>query len=197
MELKTPSRVAAFDLGNVTGWALLIDGKILSGYVSLSKTSDSPGMKFLKWRGFLRKMHDACGGWDAVFYERAFQKGGYAAHAWGGYQAILQGFCDETRVPYSSISAAQVKMYATGIGSASKDLVLLRVRERWSPSVVNTNESDALALLYCALDTIEVKAVLPPILANVVDPADELCPTHRRVLVKGVCGECVPIEVVP
>ena len=196
-ELKpTATRFVAFDLGTSTGWAASIDGRVLSGHLSLFQKGASEGFRFLRLRGFLRRMFDACGGWDCCFYENARAvrfAGPYAATSWGSYWGILTGFCAENNVPVKGFAPSQIKLYSTGIGSASKDLVLMRVRERWSPLVSSRDEADALALLFLGLETVDMPR--PELIrSDAVDPAEEICETHRRVKQSGICQECPVIE---
>lgn len=171
--LEQPTRVLALDLGMETGWAMYLDGSVISGYHANRRSPhDSAGMVFLNFRAFLRKLHDRSGGFDCVYYEAVYRHmGTHAAHIYGGLWAMVTAFCQENGIPFEGIAVQHIKKHATGSGNAPKELVLMKVRDRWAPNVKSYDEADAIALLYYALETLEIET--PKLIDdNIVDPSE-------------------------
>jgi Holliday junction resolvasome RuvABC endonuclease subunit len=141
----------ALDLGTQTGWAIgPIDGKrvLLSGTESFALGRfDGGGMRGLRFQRWLEEMVPGTTGTTTqVAYEEVRRHVGVdAAHAYGGFQAILTAHCELRLVPYEGVPVGTIKKHLTGKGNANKSLMLAKARELgYRPA--DDNEADAIAL---------------------------------------------------
>jgi Holliday junction resolvasome RuvABC endonuclease subunit len=145
--------VLCLDLGQRTGWALRgADGAIASGTAEFrSDRWQGGGMRFLKFKRWLNDLKQAAGGIDAVFVEEVRRHAGVdAAHAFGGWLAILTAWCEHHAIPYEAVPVGTIKRHVTGKGNASKEAVIEAVRAL-GHDPADDNEADALALLHWTL----------------------------------------------
>ena len=144
--------ILAIDLGTKTGWALIqADGWIVSGSADFAPAKNGGhGGKFLAFMTQLNQTRLAHGPVGAVFYEDIkMHQGVLAAHAYGGFLAILQTWCHVNKVPLVGYGFGIIKKSWTGKGNANKDLMIAQARLRgFNPA--DDNEADALAILALA-----------------------------------------------
>lgn len=138
----------AIDFGADTGWAMWEDGVVTSGVNHLGKKSknEGGGIKFIRFQRFLKDF----GKPDLVSFEEVKRHiGVYAAHAYGGYLAVLMAWCEsfETPIPYEGIPVGTIKKHATGNGSASKNQMIEAAKKKLGISPENDDEADALWIL--------------------------------------------------
>lgn len=142
-------KTLALDLGTHTGWAWS-DGRgtVISGLWDFTtKRHQGGGMRYVFFRQNLeRQLGDY--GIEQAFYEEVRRHAGTsAAHVYGGFQAVLQGWCEENRIPYESVPVGRIKKFWTGKGNASKEAMIGEARRRgFEP--VSDDEADALAILH-------------------------------------------------
>ena len=80
----------------------------------------------------------------------------YAAHAYGGWIAILQAHCEEKSIPYTGYPVGTIKKFWTGKGNAKKPDMLQAARERgYNPT--DDNAADALAIYHLGLESFNLK----------------------------------------
>ena len=143
----------ALDLGQRTGWAVCTaDGAITSGTAEFRNDRwQGGGMRFLRFKRWLGDLHEPVGGFDAVFLEAVRRHAGVdAAHAYGGWLAILTAWCEHHGIAYEAVPVGTIKRHVTGRGNADKDAVMAAVQALgFDP--IDDNEADALALLDWAL----------------------------------------------
>jgi Holliday junction resolvasome RuvABC endonuclease subunit len=152
--------ILALDLGTQTGWALLQATGITSGSVSFATNRLAGfGVRFLNFRNWLVEMlgkHRI----DMVVFEEVHNHAGvYAAHAYGGFVAILASVCETLRLPYRGFGVKTIKKFITGSGNASKQDVINAVRNKgYGPMAedrpLDDNEADAIALALLAENTL-------------------------------------------
>ncbi len=135
------------DIGTQTGWAISTRNGIRSGTHSFSpRKGEGPGQRWLKFRAFLNQ---TANGQDlhAIYYEDVKRHVGVlAAHAYGGFLAVLQMWCDMNCVQLIPVGVGTIKKSWTGKGNADKDLMIATAKAKgFHP--VDSNEADALALL--------------------------------------------------
>lgn len=144
--------ILAIDLGTTLGWALTKrDGSIHSGSEAFAPAKHGGhGGKFLAFMTHLNAVRKAHGEMHAVYYEDIkMHKGVLAAHAYGGFLAILQTWCHINKVPLYGVGFGAIKKGWTGKGNAKKDLMIAQAKLRgFSPA--DDNEADALAILSLA-----------------------------------------------
>jgi Holliday junction resolvasome RuvABC endonuclease subunit len=147
--------ILALDLGTVTGWAVRAsDGAIASGTAEFRLDRwQSGGMRFLRFKRWLTEIKNQVGGFDLVVYEQVRRHASVdAAHAFGGWLAILTAWCDHHAIAYEGVPVGTIKRFIAGKGNADKDAVIAAVRARgFNPA--DDNEADAIAILLWAIET--------------------------------------------
>ena len=145
--------ILALDLGSQLGWAVSTpDGNVYSGSVSFAPGKHGGhGGRFLAFVQFLIQTKQNHGGIDAVYYEDVKNHAGVlAAHAYGGFLAMLQTWCATNKgVRLYSFGVGQIKKAWTGKGNAKKETMIEEARRRgFVPK--DDNHADALAILSMA-----------------------------------------------
>jgi Holliday junction resolvasome RuvABC endonuclease subunit len=155
MASPAASTILALDLGTTAGFALrAADTAITSGTAMFRPDRwQSGGMKFLRFKRWLTEIKHQAGGIDLVVYEQVRRHAGVdAAHAFGGWLAILTSWCDHHEIQYQGVPVGTIKRFIAGKGNADKQAVIAAVRERgFSPA--DDNEADAIAILLWAIET--------------------------------------------
>lgn len=157
-------RILALDLARQLGWAYFSDETrrhtVLSGSVDLApdnkKLYESYGMRYVRFRRFLKDHGDV----DLVAYEavRRHRRKGQrsdnvlAAHAFGGFRAVLMEWAEKRNTPLCAFEIADLKRRATGKGNCNKDAMIEAANKRFHRRVKDDNEADALWALQLALD---------------------------------------------
>jgi crossover junction endodeoxyribonuclease RuvC len=155
--------ILAIDLGTKCGWALgTRDGNIRSGSESFAAgRHDGLGQRWLKFRNFLTETGRSAGEIHAVYYEDVKNHVGVlAAHAYGGFVAHLQYWCEINRIPCRPVGVGQIKKHWTGKGNAKKDEMMEAARARGFV-VFDDNHADSLAILDLARGIESGTVVLP------------------------------------
>jgi Holliday junction resolvasome RuvABC endonuclease subunit len=111
------------------------------------KRFDSPGVRYSRFAMQLREQFAI--GIDKVFYEIvARHLGTAAAHAYGGFLAILHTECEAAKVEFEGLSVQEIKTFATGKGNAGKPLIAKAVKA-WGFDTMGEDEDDAIAIVKC------------------------------------------------
>ncbi len=151
--------ILAIDLGTQSGWAYLVPGTpVRSGSQSFApKKFGGYGQRWLAFRAFLAETARAAGTIHAVYYEDVKRhEGVLAAHAYGGFLAMLQAWCANNQIPLFPVGVGEVKKSWTCKGNANKEMMIAEARLRgFSP--VDDNQADALAILFHALELEQAK----------------------------------------
>lgn len=148
--------ILALDLATTTGWAIRgRDGAIVSGSQSFKpQRFEGGGMRFLRFQRWLNELISpgSANLVDAIVFEEVRRHRGVdAAHIYGGFMAQLCAICEQRKIPYQGVPVGTIKKHATGVGNASKFLVIeAMITKGHAPN--DDNEADALALLYWAID---------------------------------------------
>lgn len=145
MKHNNPS-ILAIDIGTQTGWALLTEGKVVSGTFDMSPRSknEKAGIRFLRFRKeFLPNFKQI----REIYYEEVRRhEGTHAAHIYGGFWAILCSFCEENSIPLYAVEVSQWKQSLGCKGNASKADIQEALKQRGVP-FSGENEADALGIL--------------------------------------------------
>ena len=137
--------ILALDLATKTGWATNIS-RTSGVQVFDAKRGESPGMRFLRCRGWLSEMLTLLGGVDVIVYEQAHHRGGAATACCVGLVSMVQAFAAEHGIELMTVHTGELKRWATGKGNAGKPAMMKAARARgWNP--VDDNEADAQLLL--------------------------------------------------
>ena len=141
--------VLALDLGTKCGFALQHPtGLMISDTWTLDakKRKESHGMRFIRFRQHLDQLHKDWNLTLIYFEEVRRHMSCDAAHAYGGYMAILLAWCAENDVEYMSVPVGEIKKAWTGRGNAKKEDMVEEARRRgYDPC--DDNEADAIAIL--------------------------------------------------
>lgn len=142
-------KILALDPATRCGWAHSSGG---GGIWDLhTRADESRGMRLLRLHSKLNAVYDSAGV-DLVVFEAARNlRYGNAVRVAAQLQAIIELWCQEREVPYRGYSPSEIKKFATGKGSASKEAMLAAARQRW-PHIEfeDDNHADAMWLLALA-----------------------------------------------
>lgn len=148
--------ILALDLATQAGWATNVGRQ--SGVQTFDvKRGESPGMRFLRCRGWLNEIRPLLGGIDVIVYEQAHHRGGAATACCVGLVSTVLTFAAEHGIETMPVHTAELKKWATGKGNAGKPAMIEAARQRgWKPE--DDNEADAQLLLEYALESLGVPA---------------------------------------
>lgn len=145
--------ILTLDLGTNTGYAVYYPQtrRVDSGTASFKNTRfDGGGMRFVRFTSWLERVLEQ--GVTQVYFEEVRRHLGVdAAHAYGGYMAILQSLCEAHNIPYAGVPVGTIKKHATGKGNASKD-DMINAAKASGHEPGDDNEADAICLMYYVLD---------------------------------------------
>lgn len=144
--------ILALDLGACTGWAVRNrGGHVQHGTQDFRpKASWSAGQKWSRFRAWLSGLI-AQNQITHIAYEDVRRHLGVdAAHAYGGYLAMLEMLADQHNVTLSPVGVGVIKKHFTGKGNAKKDEMITEAKRRgFHPDT--DNAADALAILSWAV----------------------------------------------
>lgn len=120
--------VVGLDPGTKTGWAICRDGKIIESGVQAFDLGrgESPGMRFLRFRRWLRELCPPHFGQAVLAFERAHHRGGPATEIGVGLCTRIQEFAAEQACEALPVHTATLKKWATGNGRADKPAMIDR-----------------------------------------------------------------------
>lgn len=137
-------KIIALDLGQKTGWATGF-GKGESGVALFRhKVGDSPDIRFLMFRSWLKNKIEA-EGIELIVFEKLFMRGGASSDFLRGMLYVMRIVAVETGVSYVGVAALSLKKFATGSGRASKFDMILTAEQRYG-RIEDDNHADALHL---------------------------------------------------
>lgn len=145
--------ILTIDPGTKLGWALQLDwGMLLSGVQRFELSRDeSPGMRWLRFRAWLREMLAKSERIDVIYHERPHHRGGAATAVLEGFVSQLQAFAAERRIEIRAVHSGTLKKSATGSGVASKPEMIAAAKTAYpGHEVADDNQADALMLLSLA-----------------------------------------------
>lgn len=142
-------QILALDTATKTGWAT--DG--ISGVQDFTpKRGESPGMRFLRFRAWLRELHKAMGRIDVIVYEQAHFRGGHATEVAVGFVTEVKTFAADIGAELMPVHSGSLKKFATGKGTASKHDMIRAAEKDLSAKPKDDNEADALWLYQYAVN---------------------------------------------
>lgn len=137
--------ILSLDLGSQLGFALLSQGKVVSGTYDMRPAKGEPeGQRFATFENeFLARFR----GIREVYYEQVRRhEGTHAAHVYGALWGILVKWCYENNIPCKGIEVAQWKRHIGCKGNAGKPDVMAAIQQRgFEPE--GFDEADALGIL--------------------------------------------------
>ena len=144
--------ILALDLGTKCGYALRKrDGTLVHGTeVFTPRASWSAGQKWSRFSAWLSSTIVE-GGATVIAYEDVKNHAGVlAAHAYGGFLAMMEMVADQHNLTLQPVGVGVVKRSWTGNGAADKDTMIAQAKVRGF-RVVDDNNADALAILHWAI----------------------------------------------
>ena len=145
--------ILGLDFGGTTGWAVTWAGSIVSGVWKLAPApGESPGMRYIRLRGYLVELRRAFPELAVVAYEEAHHRGKAATQYAHGYIATLQAWCVEQKIDHTAFHSATLKKWATGKGNAKKEAMVAAGREKFGKPDAEHDEIDALWVLDLAIE---------------------------------------------
>lgn len=163
-ERKLSPKVLAIDLGGKMGYAISwANREITSGTVKLVKAStkkhkETPGLRFVRFRDWLENID----GVHYVYYEEVHAHAGTdAAHAYGGFRALLMEWAERNKIPYGSFGVGTIKKRATGKGNSKKPAMIEAADIRFGTEnnrITDDNQADALWILVLALEKLKIES---------------------------------------
>lgn len=157
--------ILALDLGTKTGFALRRrDGAMRYGTVDFTpRASWAPGQKWQRFRSWLSTTITENNVTQIAFEDVKRHGPGQvlAAHAYGGFRAMLEMVADQHRVTLIPFGVGQIKKHWTGSGVAKKDAMIQQAKARGF-RVLDDNNADALAILHLAIASEKREWIAPP-----------------------------------
>jgi len=159
--------VLALDLATKSGWALRDrTGAMESGVQEfLLKRGESKGMRFLRFRKWLREMltFGEIGNSFSIeepgliCYEQAHHRGGYATSLAVGLVTEVLAEAARVEVEHMPVHTGTLKRWATGKGNTNKEGMMKRAAELYPKvDIIDDNHADALLLLSHGLDELGI-----------------------------------------
>jgi Holliday junction resolvasome RuvABC endonuclease subunit len=159
--------VLTLDLGNKTGWALILpDGTVRHGVQDFTPEGhDQPHERFLRFRAWLldvkARLEIQRITLGEVIYEDATfipaMSGAFALQCRGAYWGALVTWCGHHRIGYRGVSPQTIKKAIAGHGRAKKAKVTAAVRAAGF-RVSDHNEADAVAIALMVRPTLRQAA---------------------------------------
>ncbi len=144
MRHANPS-LLAIDIGTQAGWAVLSEGKVISGTFDMRPAKDERvGIRFIRFRReFLAMFKNV----REVWYEEVRRhEGTHAAHIFGAFWGILCAWAEENSITLHPVEVSAWKKHIGCKGNCGKEDVMEAMEKRgYKPD--QFDEADALAIL--------------------------------------------------
>lgn len=152
-------KILALDQATVTGWAVASDeGRVVdSGVWKLAdprRTGESRGMRYVRFRAFLRQTLDAHPDIGLVVHEQTLLRGGAATEIANGLKALILEAAAERGLDVTCVHTAELKRFATGSGRAEKPEMMEACLSRFGIMPIDDNHADAVLIAFWALSSV-------------------------------------------
>lgn len=145
-------KIIALDMATKTGWKNNTHSGVFTADL---KRGESPGMRFLRFRAWLKELISASGGVDVLVYEQAHHRGGAATQLCVGLVTEALAMAAEHNAETMPVHTASLKKWATGSGRADKSVMISEAKRRgYKP--VDDNEADACLLYDYAVENLNI-----------------------------------------
>src|ERR1035437_9678254 len=136
--------ILALDIATHTGWCT----KTASGVWNFTTKSDeSKGMKLLRFKAKLKEVV-AIEEINLIAFERTAGHHKNALIVQAELHGVLKLFCEENKIEYRSYSAKEIKLHATGKGSAGKPAMIKAAQEKYGYTGEDDNTADAIHIYH-------------------------------------------------
>ena len=140
-------KILSLDVASVTGWAM---SRLEYGTWDFKTRKDeSLGMKLIRLRSKLdefKKLTD----FGLIVYERPAGRFKNAIIHEAKLLGLIEEWCETNKIEYRAYSATEIKMFATGKGSAGKPAMIKAAKDKYGYTGLDDNEADALHMLELA-----------------------------------------------
>ena len=156
-------KILAIDPANVTGWSI---GVLLSGvFHCKGKAKESPGVRFIKFRKYIREVVNN-EGVNFIVYEKPGGRNykGVVSHA--NYEGVLLHLAEELGINFKAYSAGEIKRHAKEQyiekfnvpmkGQMNKELMVFTAGKFFNTKIIDDNHADALWLHHLAKTEFDV-----------------------------------------
>lgn len=144
--------VIGFDLGTKCGWSVMTSDQRLVASGQFSYSGMGHGKRFSCFKEDLDKLILTYSPSVLVYEDVRRHIGTAAAHAYGGYKAVLQMCAWRSGVELHGVGVGTVKKSICGNGRASKQEVIDAVSARFGHEATSSDEADAVAVAVCWLN---------------------------------------------
>jgi len=137
-------KILAIDPASMLGWAL--SNTEYGTWNLKTRRDESMGMKLLRLKAKLEeiyKMED----FDLIVYERPAGRHTASVIHEAKLVGKIEEWCEEHNVQYKSLSATEIKKFATGKGNAGKPAMIKAAADKLGYQGNDDNEADALWIL--------------------------------------------------
>lgn len=149
--------ILSLDLATNTGWAVYDKGQTTIGSANFSlKRGESPGMRFLRCRSWLRDTLRILQKIDLIVYEQPHQRGGAPTQVAMGLVAEVLSFAARANIETTVVHSMTLKKWATGKGNSNKK-EMIKEAQRRGYKVANNDEADAVLMLEYVLIDLNVQ----------------------------------------
>jgi len=146
-------RFVGLDLAFANNGIVILDGKgnIIHQEVLSTSKKDSDEVRLINIR---TKLNSLLQDDDVVCLEGlSFGSQGMALAQLGAAHYIIRVLLYERNINFSVVSPSTLKKFVTGKGNCKKDLMLLKVFQKWGVEFSNDNLADAYSLARLSLDS--------------------------------------------
>lgn len=154
MTYPTGQHILALDMATCCGWSRLSRvGELYSGSQSFKRHANQhPGASLAMFSNWLRETLNLHCPTSVIFEDAGFFKSAMAVEICVGMRGILLAATANKNIPVHRYAPMTVKKFFTGSGKSDKHAMMKECARRWPERViVDSNESDALALLHLHL----------------------------------------------
>lgn len=160
--------ILSLDISTKTGWAHWDGRRVVESGLQHFKLGkgDSPGMRFLRFRKWLREMIQLIKPELIAFERPNVLRSAPANECIYGLTAVFHEEATEAKVTTLGVGTSEVKKHATGQGNCGKPLMIKAASKRWKIPLGEKEDdrADALCVLDWALDEIGVPSCLRPVI---------------------------------
>ena len=140
-------KILSLDVASVTGWAV---SRLEYGTWDFKTRKDeSMGMKLVRLRSKLDEFKNLMD-FNLIVYERPAGRFKNAIIHEAKLLGLIEEWCETNKIEYRAYSATEIKMFATGKGSAGKPAMIKAAKDKYGYSGSDDNEADALHMLELA-----------------------------------------------
>lgn len=162
-------KILALDLGTQLGWASYESNEFESIHASTLVLAGAGDLKYAKKLRMDRRLDIrvmAFTDWlwakpkfDWIIFEDVrFASSQAQAHLWASFRGIVWAYAHRTGTQPECLDTSKLKLWTTGHGNATKEMMLASATKRWPRHVragMDDNACDALCLLMWAKETIK------------------------------------------